>query len=108
MILTIDIGNNNITLGGFISDKLCFVSRISTNQSYTADEIAIRILDSIALHQVDRKDIFGVIVSSVVPPLNIVINKAVNFLFAVQPIFIGPGIKSGIGIPTSLRQLLYC
>lgn len=98
MILTVDIGNTNITLGGFEEDELRFVSRISTDLSKTEDEYAIRILEALSLYEIDKADITGVIVASVVPPLNLAIKKAVGFVFKKEPVFVGPGIKSGIGI----------
>ena len=98
MILTIDIGNTNIMLGGFEADELRFVSRISTDPLRTEDEYAIRILESLALYEIDKRDITGAIVASVVPQLNSVIKKAVKFIFKNEPLFVGPGIKSGIGI----------
>ena len=48
MILTIDIGNTNIMLGGFSSDELVFVSRMATDQHATEDEYAIRILSALS------------------------------------------------------------
>lgn len=98
MILALDIGNTNITLGGFDSDTLCFVSRLSTDQSKTQDEFSMRFLEALSLHGIDRESINGVIVSSVVPPLNDSVKKAVRFVFKTDPVFVGPGIKSGIGI----------
>lgn len=98
MVLTVDIGNTNITLGGFAANKLRFVSRISTCQPKTEDEFAVRILESLALHGVDKNDVNGVIVASVVPPLNVAIKKAICFVFGKEPVFVGPGIKSGIVI----------
>jgi len=98
MILALDIGNTNIDIGGFKEDKLSFVSTFSTDFSKTEDEYAICISQHLALHGAEKSQIKGVIVSSVVPPLNSVIKKAIKFLFDTEPIFGGPGIKSGIGI----------
>lgn len=98
MILTIDIGNTNITLGGFEGNDIRFVSRLSTNHSATEDELAVRILGSLALHKTDSKDVTGVIIASVVPPINNAVKKAVRFIFGIESVFVGPGIKSGIGI----------
>ncbi|MBE6650051.1 MAG: type III pantothenate kinase [Ruminococcaceae bacterium] len=98
MILTVDIGNTVITLGGFESDKLVFVSRISSSLERTDDEYAVSILDAFRLHKVSSSDIAGVIVASVVPPLNSVIEKAIRFVLNETPLFVGPGIKTGIGI----------
>ena len=98
MVLTVDIGNTNIILGGFESDELRFVSRISSVREMTEDEYAIRILEALSLYGIDKGEIDGVIVASVVPPLNLAIKRAVKFIFGKEPIFVGPGIKSGIGI----------
>ncbi len=98
MILTIDIGNTNMTLGVFAEDALRSVCRVSTDLSKTEDEYAVRILEVLRLHGIDKQEISGAIVASVVPPLNAVIRKTVQLIFHKDPIFVGPGIKSGIGI----------
>lgn len=98
MILAIDIGNTSISIGGFADDRLVFVSRISTDCTGTEDEYALRILDALRLHGVNVSDINGVIAASVVPPINSVIKKAASFLFSSDVLFVGPGIKTGIGI----------
>ena len=98
MILTIDVGNTNIMLGGFVRDELAFVSRISTDLSATQDEYAIRILAALSLHGIDKQSIKGCILASVVPPLNTVIKGAIRFVFEQEALLVGPGIKSGIGI----------
>lgn len=98
MILTVDIGNTNIMLGGFEADEIRFVSRISTQGPKTEDEFSIRILECLKLYGVDKRIVEGVIVSSVVPPLNEAVRCASRFIFDRDPLFVGPGIKSGIGI----------
>ena len=89
MVLTVDIGNTNITLGGFVSDEPVFVSRISTSQPKTEDELAIRILGALSLYGINKEDIDGVIVASVVPPLNFAVRKASEFIFGIEPLFVG-------------------
>ncbi len=98
MILAIDVGNTNITLGGFDNNDITFVSRISTSNPKTADEFAVCILSALSLHNKDKNDVSGVIIASVVPPINTALKKAVSVVFGREPIFVGPGIKSGIGI----------
>ena len=90
--------NTSIVLGGFESDRLTFVSRISTDRAKTEDEFAIRILESLSLYGIEKDGITGAIIASVVPPLNLPLKKAIRFILKKDPIFIGPGIKSGIGI----------
>ncbi len=98
MVLTIDIGNTNIVLGGFVGDKLNFVARIATNANKTEDEYATKIRSILAIHNVDKSVIEGAIISSVVPPLNSVMKKAIKFVYGVDPVMVGPGIKTGIKI----------
>ncbi len=98
MILTIDIGNTNIVLGGFAGDNLTFVARIATNANKTEDEYATKIRSVLAIHDIDKSKIDGAIISSVVPPLNSVMKRAVKLVYGVEPIMVGPGIKTGIKI----------
>ncbi len=98
MILTIDIGNTNIVFGGFLDGELAFVARIATDTKRTEDEYASKIHSVLALHKVEKSEIRGVIISSVVPPLNSIIQKAVLMLYGVDAILVAPGIKTGIKI----------
>ncbi len=97
LILTVDIGNTNITLGGFLDDKLSLVSRLSTDSGKTADEYAIDIKDVLTLNGFSGK-ISGAIISSVVPIVEEKINRAIIKLYGVTPIILGPGVKTGLNI----------
>lgn len=112
MILTIDIGNSNITFGGFENDELIFVIRMSTEVSKTEDEYASKIVSALALHNIVVTEINGAIISSVVPQLNSAMKKAVKFIYGRDPIMVGPGIKTGINIhcdtPSSVGADLIC
>ena len=112
MLLAIDIGNTNIVLGGFDGDKLKFVARIATNASKTEDEYATKIRSIFALHNVETPSVKGVIISSVVPPLNSVMKRAIRIVYGVEPIMVGPGIKTGINIlcdnPSTVGADLIC
>lgn len=112
MILAIDIGNTNIVLGGFEENQLKFVARIATNAVKTEDEYATKIKSILALHKVDNKSVKGAIISSVVPPLNTIMKKAVNIVYGVDAIMVGPGIKTGINIqcdnPSTVGADLIC
>lgn len=112
MVLCIDIGNSNITLGGFVGDELVFVAELSTNVRETKDEYAVKILNTLALHGVTKADVNGAIISSVVPQLNSVIAKAVEFIYGILPLIVGPGVKTGINIhcdtPSSVGADLIC
>ena len=112
MILAIDIGNTNIVLGGFLDDKLMFTARIATNANKTEDEYATKIKNILALHQVEKNEIKGAIISSVVPPLNSVMKKAIKCVYGVDALMVGPGIKTGINIhcdnPSTVGADLIC
>ncbi len=112
MVLTIDIGNSNIIFGGFLGNELKFVARMATDTTKTSDEYASNILSILALHNVNKDEITGAIISSVVPPLNRVIKKAVRLIYGVEPLLVGPGIKTGIGIqcdnPSSVGADIIC
>ena len=112
MLLTIDIGNTNIVLGGFDGDELTFVARIATNAVKTEDEYATKIRSILALHEVDKTSVKGAIISSVVPPLNSVMKKAIKIVYGIEPLMVGPGIKTGINIlcdnPSTVGADLIC
>ncbi len=112
MLLAIDIGNTNIVLGGFSEDKLEFVARIATDATKTEDEYATKIKSILTLHDVDKRAVQGAIISSVVPPLNTIFRCAVKTVYGINPIMVGPGIKTGINIhcddPSSVGADLIC
>lgn len=98
MILTIDMGNTNIVLGGIDSEKTYFVERITTNHQKTGTEYAINIKSILEIYNLSPSDFEGAILSSVVPPLNAMISSAVNKIFGFRPMLVGSGIKTGINI----------
>ena len=112
MILTVDVGNSEITFGGFEGDELRFVAHLATQHRRTDDEYAMQFDGVLKLHGVDKKEITGAIISSVVPQLNRSLRRAIHFLFGVEALLVGPGIKTGLGIrcdnPSSVGADLIC
>ncbi len=112
MILAIDIGNTNIVIGGFCGEQLSFVARIATNANKTEDEYATKIRSILRLHEVEESHVEGAIVASVVPPLNSVMKRALSMAFNLEPIMVGPGMKTGINLhcdnPASVGADLIC
>ncbi|MCQ2449715.1 MAG: type III pantothenate kinase [Clostridia bacterium] len=98
MLLAIDIGNSNITLGGFTDDVLCFTARLATDSRMTGDQYAVMIRDVLDLYGQNPADIEDCIISSVVPPVANAISKAVSRLCEIVPLSIGPGVKTGLNI----------
>lgn len=98
MILAIDMGNTNIVIGGIDSNQTYFVERITTNHVKTGLEYAINIKNILEIHGVDKSQVEGAIMSSVVPPLNAPISSAVNKIFGFRPRLVGSGMKTGLNI----------
>ena len=98
MILAIDIGNTNITLGGYAEDKIQFISRLATDPRRTADQYAVEIYDLVRLSGYSVSDTEGSIISSVVPSVASAISNALKKLTGIEPIQVGPGVKTGVNI----------
>ena len=78
MLLTLDVGNTNITLGVYAGDTLRFVSRMATNPPRMEDQYAADLLAILKLYGVEPEEITGVIMSSVVPGLTAPLTRAVR------------------------------
>lgn len=98
MILTVDIGNTNIVLGGFREDKLEFVSRLKTDKYKMQDEYAIAFKAVLEFNGYTKDMFDGAIVSCVVPPLIPTIKKAISKLLDCKVLVVSPGIKTGLHI----------
>ncbi|MBO4733622.1 MAG: type III pantothenate kinase [Clostridia bacterium] len=98
MLLAIDIGNTNITLGVFDEQVLLFTGRLATDNKTTSDQYAIDIKNVLELHCCNYGDIEDCIIASVVPTVATAIKKAVSFLCNIVPLELGPGIKTGLNI----------
>lgn len=100
MILAIDMGNTNIVIGGIDNKQTYFTERITTNRVKTALEYAINIKSILEIHDIDKSQIEGAIMSSVVPPLNPTISSAVKKILGYHPKLVGSGMKTGMNILT--------
>ena len=98
MILAVDIGNTNIVIGCMEQEKIYFVERVSTDISKTELEYVVEFKTLLELYRIEIKDITGCIIASVVPPLNNVVKKAMEKLFHIAPLLVGPGVKTGLNI----------
>ena len=89
MLLAIDLGNTNTVFGVYdANDKLVMHWRLSTQKERTVDEYGILLRNLFALEKIDAKKIRRVIVASVVPPLDPVLNEMVSAYFSVDPVFV--------------------
>lgn len=98
MFLAIDIGNTNITLGVYENNQIRFVSRLATDRSRTTDQYALEFKQILELYGISTNCFSGSAMSSVVPELSGEICEAVKKITGVEPMTLGPGIKTGMNI----------
>lgn len=98
MLLTIDIGNSNVTVGGFDGDVLSFTARIATDSRLTSDQYAVQLKNVMRLYDQDASEVEDCIISSVAPQVAASVSAAVTKLCDVIPLQIGPGVKTGLNI----------
>ena len=100
MLLTIDVGNTNITFGSFRGDKLECTFRMTTKQPRTSDEYGILMADMLRHHGMAPEQTEGVIITSVVPNVMHSLVGGVERYLGKTPMIVGPGLKTGIKIVT--------
>lgn len=98
MLLTVDIGNTNITLGAYDGNVLSFTARLATDTKKTSDQYAVEIKNLLSLYNLGFEDIEDCIIASVVPQVGTSISKAVSKLCHIVPLMLGPGVKTGLNI----------
>lgn len=101
MLLALDVGNTNTVLALYnleLPDVREPVAnwRVTTQKTQTADEFGVLILNLLALHKVEARAVTGVIISSVVPPLDSTLRRVSERYFKIKPLFVEPGIKLGM------------
>ncbi len=102
MLLALDVGNTNVTIGVYDGEELLFVSRMATDSARMEDQYAIELLDILGLHKVDREAITGAVLSSVVPKLTEYISAAVKRIFGFRPLVVS--YESLEGLKISIRH----
>ncbi|MBE6945718.1 MAG: type III pantothenate kinase [Ruminococcaceae bacterium] len=98
MILTIDIGNTNIVLGGVRGEEILFQARMVTDTIKTSDQYCAELKTMLDLFEVKPGDIEGSIVASVVPPVLNSVRTAIRKLTGKNCLVVGPGLKTGLNI----------
>lgn len=106
MILVLDIGNTNITLGVYREKKLLFVSRMATDRMRMEDQYAIELREILALYGLSAAEIDGVAVSSVVPSVNGFLVRAVRKLTDAKIVCVGPKTKTGIKVDVKNSEIV--
>ena len=98
MILTIDIGNSNIVLGGVRGNDIVFEARLRTEATKTSDQYCVDLKILMEVYGVSSKDIEGTIIASVVPQVLNSMRTAIQKLTGMVPLVVGPGLKTGLNI----------
>jgi type III pantothenate kinase len=106
MLLAIDVGNSNTVMGLFqLASETAPASivadwRITTPHRQTPDELSVLLQTLFAMRSLKMEDVIGVAISSVVPPLDASLRSVCETCFKVRPLFIEPGVKTGLPVLT--------
>lgn len=98
MILVVDVGNTNITCGVYEGKRLKTTFRMTTRLPRTSDEYGISICEMLRTNQINKEDIEGTIIASVVPNVMHALTGAFKRYVGTNPMIVGPGVKTGIKI----------
>lgn len=105
MLFVLDVGNTNTVLGVFTDsnsaghyDRLAADWRVATNHTQTVDEYGVLFRNLFAMDAIDVAGIDGIVISSVVPPLDSTLRQVCERYFKLKPLFIEPGVKTGMPV----------
>lgn len=98
MILAIDIGNTNVVIGCVENGEIVSETRLATDRVKTSDQYCMDLKSTLLLYGIEVSRITDVIISSVVPPVLNSFRTAVLKLTGINPLVVGPGIKTGLNI----------
>ncbi len=98
MLLALDAGNSNITIGAFEGDQLAGRWRLRTVVEQTADEFGVLMRNLFSLAGLDLERVDGIVVSSVVPPLDAALEQMAGKYFHRPALFVTPATDTGLKI----------
>ena len=98
MIFCIDIGNSNIKYAIFDGSEVKGTFRVTSKRDATSDEYGVIVRDLLREAGIPKKAIKGVIMSSVIPSLNYTMEHMCRDYLGVEPLIVGPGVKTGLNI----------
>lgn len=98
LLIVVDVGNTNTVCGVFGGEEILRDFRFSTNIDRTADEYASLLLPLMDAAKLNPAEATGVIICSVVPPLNLTFEVLSKRYFHQEPLFVEPGVKTGLSI----------
>jgi type III pantothenate kinase len=98
LLVLVDVGNTNTIFGVYQDDKLVESFRLSTDTERTADEYGALLLPLFTYRGIDPASAEAVVISSVVPPLHLTLDRLARSYFGKKPLFIEPGVRTGMPI----------
>lgn len=98
MLLTIDVGNSNTVLGVFKDEELTANWRLTTARTQTVDEYGVLTRNLFSIAGLNKEMISGVIISSVVPPLNWTLAEMSRLYLGKKALFVELGVKTGMSV----------
>src|SRR5258707_15748920 len=98
MLLVLDVGNTNTVLGLYDMAELRAHWRVATIKTQTVDEYGVLFRNLFSMDAIDAKQVRGIIISSVVPPLDSTLRQVCEKYFQVKPLFVEPGVKTGMPV----------
>ena len=98
VLVLVDVGNTNTIFGVYKDDKLVESFRLSTDTERTADEYGALLLPLFTYRGIDPASAEAVVISSVVPPLHLTLDRLARSYFGKKPLFIEPGVRTGMPI----------
>lgn len=100
MLLAIDVGNTNITMGVFDEERLTGTFRLTTGMTRTSDEYGTAIGEILRYNGIEKDDVSDAIIASVVPKVMHSLTSGVIKYFGVRPMLVEPGVRTGVKILT--------
>lgn len=108
MLLVVDVGNTNTVLGVFARssggdaephyERLLASWRVTTSKTQTVDEYGVLFRNLFSMEHLEVSEVHGIVISSVVPPLDSVLRGVCERYFSLKPLFIEPGVKTGMPV----------
>lgn len=110
MLLVVDVGNTNTVLGVYEMGRAGFAApasarprlvahwRVATIKTHTVDEYGVLFRNLFAIENIEAADVRGIIISSVVPPMDSTLRDVCERYFHIKPLFVEPGVKTGMPV----------
>lgn len=98
MLLALDVGNTNVTIGVYDGDRLATAWRLQTGLEQTADEWGIKLRQLLTMAEISLTSIQGIVIASVVPPVDALLAEMCRKYFHVEPLFVSVDLNLGVRV----------